>query len=126
MLGHAIKSRLAPMLRFVAEQGQRLRVNIGPHHFYSEIPDFAELRRQRYRREPMSMVGVRGTDTAAQLRFVRECCLDYPAQPSCRGVYADAVARNGEPGYGPVEAMMLYCFVRTRRPAKIVQVGCGV
>ena len=33
---------------------------------------------------------------------------------------------NGQVGYGPVEADFLYCFIFTKRPSKIVQVGCGV
>jgi hypothetical protein len=74
----------------------------------------------------MTMAGVRGVDTAEQLRFVAGCCRDYARKPACGTLYAEAVARNGEPGFGPFEAMMLYGFVRTHRPGKIVQVGCGV
>jgi hypothetical protein len=29
------------------------------------------------------------------------------------------------PGYGPVEAEFLFCFITTKRPNRIVQVGCG-
>ena len=41
-------------------------------------------------------------------------------------VHAAACRRNGEDGYGYVEAIFLYAFVRTFRPARVVQVGCGV
>src|SRR5262249_12511849 len=33
---------------------------------------------------------------------------------------------NGEAGFGPVEADFLDAFITTERPARIVQVGCGV
>src|SRR5439155_14496382 len=41
-------------------------------------------------------------------------------------IHTTACARNGEPGYGPVEADVLFAFVFTHRPRRIVQIGCGV
>jgi predicted O-methyltransferase YrrM len=121
----AVVSRTS-VLRFVAEAGQRLRVNVSPHHFYSDVPDFKELRRDKQWRHPMSMLGVGGADIVGQAEFLRSCCPGYPEQGADSKVYADAIVRNGEAGYGPIEAKFLYCFIRTRRPGRIVQVGCGV
>lgn len=123
---HFLKSRIGPFLRFVLETGQRFKMNITPNHFYSEIPDLAMMRREKFWRAPMSMIGVPGTDTAAQLAWVRACCAPTAEQRKTKDVHGDAIRRNGEVGYGPIEAEFLYCFIRSQKPAKIIQVGCGV
>jgi predicted O-methyltransferase YrrM len=107
--------------------GQRLGVDILPRHFYSEIPDLRELRRTEHWRKPFSMIGVRGADPDEQLAFVRSLMTDDVRRRIARGdIHATACARNGEPGYGPVEADLLYAFVFAQRPQRIVQIGCGV
>ncbi|HTK73968.1 MAG TPA: class I SAM-dependent methyltransferase [Gemmataceae bacterium] len=107
--------------------GQRLGVDILPRHFYSEIPDLRKLRRTSDWRQPFSMIDVSGADPDQQLAFVRSLITDDIRRRIARGgIYATACARNGEPGYGPVEADILYAFVCTQRPQRIVQIGCGV
>src|SRR5262245_11112495 len=107
--------------------GQRLGVDVLPRHFYSEIPDLGKLRRTTHWRKPYSMIGVSGVDPRGQLEFVHWLMTDEVRRRIARGdIYATACARNGEPGYGPVEADLLYAFVSVQRPQRIVQVGCGV
>ncbi|MEX0893826.1 MAG: class I SAM-dependent methyltransferase [Gemmatimonadota bacterium] len=114
-------------LRLLFEGGQRLGVDILPRHYYSEIPDLRELRRTRHWRQPLSMVGVMGTDIERQLAFVRTHCSPAVLEVlRARDVHAEACAANGGPGYGRVEADFLYAFVRTARPRQIFQIGCGV
>ena len=119
------KTRKGALLRFVAEAGQRLRVDVTPHHFYSDVPDFKALRRDTDWRHPMSMTGIAGTDIAGQVAFMRSCCPGFP-ELATGSVYEQAIARNGEAGYGPIEARFLYAFIRSKRPRRIVQIGCGV
>jgi hypothetical protein len=73
------------------------------------------------------MTGVAGADIESQLSFLRGCC-STPLVERLRqgGIYEFACQENGEPGYGPVEAEFLFCFITTKRPKKIVQIGCGV
>lgn len=106
--------------------GQRLGWDILPRHFYSSIPDIRELRRNEWWRRASSMEGVAGADIGAQLSFLRECCLPPLPERLQSGIHQYACKENGQPGYGPVEADFLYCFISTKRPNKIVQVGCGV
>lgn len=110
------------------ELGQRAGVDILPSHFYSAIPNLAELRRGQDWRRPHSMVGVRGTALDDQLAFARSCATaDLVAEIQASGtLYKDACQANGAVGYGPIEAEFLYCFVASRRPRRVVQVGCGV
>lgn len=105
--------------------GQGLGVNILPRHFYSQIPDLAAMKHDRSWRAPMSMAGVAGADIAGQVAFL-EHCAPASAAPG-RDIHAEAIASNGsDGGYGPIEAAFLYAFVRTWKPARVVQVGCGV
>lgn len=108
------------------EFGQRLGVNITPNHFYSDIPDFRELKRETAWRRPYSMVGVAGADLGSQLEFVRDCCRPVAERLGRRDVHKLAIAANGEGGYGTGEAAFLYAFIRRHRPPRVVQVGCGV
>lgn len=122
-----LKNLLKSGLRKAFEGGQRLGVDILPRHFYSEIPDMRRLRESEHWMTPFSMIGVAGADIGGQLAFARQVC-----PPGLTGtlrdgnLHARACAENGEPGYGPVEAAVLYGFVHTIRPRQILQVGCGV
>ncbi len=107
--------------------GQRFGVDILPRHFYSSIPDIAALSRTRWWRAPLDMIGVAGADIGPQVTFARACC---PAELSQRlrdmDLAACSARENGAPGYSPMDADFLYCFIRTRRPGRVVQVGAGV
>jgi predicted O-methyltransferase YrrM len=65
-------------------------------------------------------------DANKSLRFLRETCLPYrstytafPRSKNGDGFYVE----NG--WYGPVDAELLYCFVRTQKPQRIFEVGSG-
>jgi hypothetical protein len=107
--------------------GQRFGLDILPRHFYSEIPELRKLRRTEHWRKPYSLIGVPGADPDGQLAFVRSVLGDGRRERVARGdIYAAACARNGEPGYGPVEADFLFAYVAAQRPGRIIQVGCGL
>jgi hypothetical protein len=107
--------------------GQRLGWDILPRHFYSAIPEIRKLQSNESWRQPTSMIGVAGADMESQLSFLDECCAP-PLPERLKGVdiYEHACQENGERGYGPAEAEFLFCFITTKRPRRIVQVGCGV
>ena len=101
-------------------------VDILPRHFYSEMPDIRNLKKETRWRAPLSLQGIPG-ETASQIGFVKECTARYKEKLPSLGIHRHAVEMNGsDEGYGEIEADLLYCFVRYLRPATIVQVGCGV
>ncbi len=127
---NAIKRRTKDFLRRVFAKafaiGQVIGVDILPRHFYSEIPDLPKLRKTQDWRQPRSMFGVGGADIGDQLAFVRECCApELIERVRVHEIYGDACQGNGL-GYGPIEADFLYCFVTTKVPRQVVQVGAGV
>ncbi len=114
-------------LRTLLEFGQRAGVDVLPRHFYSQIPDIEGLRSEDHWKRAYTMVGVDGTEPDSQVRFLRSVCPpELSAELLDLNVYADACARNGAVGYGPIEADFLYCFARTLQPRRVVQVGAGV
>lgn len=126
-LARKLKDQGKKNLRRVFEVGQRLGVDILPRHFYSEIPDIRGLKADDRWKGPRAMVDVRGADAAGQLAFVAECCPEAILERLGRGgIFDHACEANGAAGFGAVEADFLYAFVRSKRPARVVQVGCGV
>lgn len=125
----AVKRKLKTVgkrgIRRLFEMGQRAGVNILPHHFYSETPDIAELKRDARWKRARTMKGVNGTGIEEQLGFVREI-MTGDSSLADDELYRVACERNGEAGFGPVEASFLHAFVRKVKPRRIVQVGCGV
>ena len=123
-----IKQVLKRGFRKLFEGGQRFaRIDILPHHFYSEIPDISELKRSHDWRKERSMAGVRGAETAAQLEFVRECCPEALRQLIIsENIYLKACRENGQAGFGPIETDFLFCFMSVKRPKRVIQIGCGV
>jgi hypothetical protein len=107
--------------------GQRLGLDLLPRHFYSEIPDIEKLSKQREWRRPFSMASIAGTSVADQCDALRMMCPDHvTAHLAERDVHEEACRRNGEKGFGAIEAECLYAFVQTHKPEQIFQVGCGV
>jgi Methyltransferase domain len=112
--------------RRVFEIGQRLGVDVLPRHFYSEIPNIRGLKQNRSWQRPYSLMGVAGTDIDHQLQWLREICPpDLASMLPRLEVQLRAGEANGALGYGPIEADLLYCFVRKKAPRRMIQVGAG-
>jgi predicted O-methyltransferase YrrM len=106
--------------------GQCVGVDVLPRHFYSEIPNIRDLKKNRSWQRAYSLVGVAGTDIDQQLRWLRDICPPELASvlPSLE-LRQRAGEANGALGYGPIEADLLYCFVRKQAPRRMIQVGAG-
>lgn len=112
--------------REIFEMGQRIGIDVLPRHFYSEIPNIRALKQNRSWQRPYSLVAVAGTDIDHQLQWLREICRPELALtlPNLE-LQRRAAEANGALGYGPIESDLLYCFVRTHLPLRMIQVGAG-
>src|SRR5258705_2449838 len=125
-MSRALRTAAKKMLYKLFRVGQRFGFDILPRHFYSSIPDFRELSRDASWKLPRSMVGVNGIDPDEQLAFVRSCCTSQLLDRlTTLDVNAYARSQYGDEGYGPIEAEFLYCFIASKRPRRIIQVGAG-
>ena len=107
--------------------GQRFGFDILPRHYYSEIPNIAELRSSDSWRREYSMESVKGSDVDQQLAWVRGLISgELFARLRQGGIHRSASRDNGESGYGLIEADVLHCFISRIRPQRVLQVGCGV
>ena len=126
-LTRKIKNYLKKIFRCFAEISQRFGIDILPHHYYSEIPDFKELRLETYWKSPSSMIGINGSDIEEQLDFIKEICnKDLVTRLKRNNIYSYACFQNNEPGFGPIESDFLFCFIHNIKPKRIIQIGCGV
>ena len=125
-LGHKIKSALPPVLRVMFRVGQRLKLNITPNHFYSDIPDLRSLSADRSWCRPMSFEGISGASIESQRAFFEQTVTPLAGRFADLSIYDAGCRANGEPGYGPIEALFLHAYIQTHRPRRVVQVGCGV
>ena len=112
-------------LHVVFEAGQRFGLDILPRHFYSSIPCLRELNLAQQWRKPQSMIGVDGIDLEAQLSFAAALCTPFRSRIE-GGVWDEFCAIAREVGYGPADADFLFCFIASKKPRRIVQIGCGV
>lgn len=125
MIGR-IKAALPALLVKTNRVSQRFGATVLPNHFYSEIPDFNELRRATGWRRPMSMSGINAASLEDQAATLDGWMRSGAAAGDVAGVHDRACEANGEGGFGPMEAQALYAFIAHEMPAKIAQVGCGV
>ena len=81
--------------------------------FTRRFPISARCEKRTEWRLPYSMLGVSGADIESQLDFVKSCCT--PAMQELlrkNNIHALASERNGEEGFGPIEADFLYGICR--------------
>ncbi len=97
-----------------------------PGHFYSPIPDLAEVRQreQEIFRLPAELPGI-DLRVYEQVRLAREFARFYPEQP-----FADDKGprtRYGflNPNFSYGEALALYGMLRHLRPRKLIEIGSG-
>lgn len=122
-----LKHHVKRLMRQTFEVGQQFKVDILPRHFYSEIPDIRQLRSNQAWRRPRNMGYIAGSDLQSQQAFVAFCTEGLAPSMTSTSLHQRACQTNNlSEGFGPIEADFLYCFVRTQKPLRIVQIGCGV
>jgi predicted O-methyltransferase YrrM len=125
-LKRSLKTCGKHLLRRAFEIGQRLKFDLLPRHFYSEIPNIRVLQGSTAWRKPRSFEAILG-DIDSQVAWVNGHTKNYRDTLKQFVIHKTAVEMNGsDEGYGEVEADFLYCFIRSQRPKQIVQIGCGV
>jgi len=122
-----LKHHVKRLMRQTFEFGQQCKVDILPRHFYSEVPDIRQLRANQAWRRPRNMAHIAGADLRSQQSFVASCTQGLAHSMTSTPLHQRACQMNNlSEGFGPIEADFLYCFVRSQKPPRIVQIGCGV
>jgi predicted O-methyltransferase YrrM len=96
-----------------------------PAHYYSPLPDIRSLKKNlpRWYKEDTSS----GVDWNLQgqldlLEHLRPYSSEVTSLPSFSEVTQDGYG----PGYGEIEALLLYMMLRRLKPSRVVEIGSGV
>jgi len=106
---------------------ERVGIHIAPVHHTQPFPDTRRLGPQIWSRSS-ALVGI-DMNEGEQLRLLESFAArfkgEYDALP--RKPVADEPAQfyTNNPFFGPIDAEILYCMIRSLRPRRVVEVGSG-
>ncbi len=104
----------------------RFGFHILPAHYYTAAPNILELEKSLdLWTGPTSFPGMH-VDLDEQLEALKRVCLPYRAEYAGNAFYREAVRENYGPGFGYIEAQVLYAMIRYCQPARFIEVGSGI
>jgi hypothetical protein len=110
-------------VRTLGTAGERVGLSITPAHFYGAVANRTDLRRRSDWRRPFVPADVHW-DLDDQERWLRQIVnADTALTAEARRSLA-ALGRVGS-GYGYVEEAVLYSYIRSKAPKRIVEIGSG-
>jgi predicted O-methyltransferase YrrM len=125
-LGRNTKDTLKQLYFRVYKTGAKMGVLVLPAHYYCSEPDIIELGRTVDQwATPSELPGIE-VDLDAQLDHLTRVCLPFRDEYKDNRHYHTGVQEHYGPGFGYVEAQLLYAVVRYYQPPRIVEVGSGV
>jgi hypothetical protein len=104
---------------------ERFGVHVLPIHYYSPIPDTRWLRTHRDLFDveyPMDGVDL---NDAGQMRLVKEVVARYEQEFRTRGGKGFGFDSGQLLSFAPINALVLYSFIRHYRPRRIIEIGSG-
>ena len=131
----ALETLAISLARFVRDGGysgevfrrfERHGVHVSPVHFYSPIPDTAQLGDDIWRKES-DLVGVDMNDETQlhlvseifpQFRDEYEALLSAPSEDPSRFYLGNGL-------FDGTDALVLYCMLRYLKPRRVIEVGAG-
>jgi predicted O-methyltransferase YrrM len=98
-----------------------------PGHFYSPIPDLADIRRNEARVFDTNSREVAGVDLneRAQLQLFHELATFYSEQPFAVSKQPGARYYFNNPAFSYFDAIIFYGMLRYARPGRVIEVGSG-
>jgi hypothetical protein len=104
---------------------EKLGVHVLPKNFYTPIQDYHWLREnKRLWTDRSSLTGI-DWDVERQLDWLTEICAPYYPEVAGLEFFNESAARGWGPGFGTIESQVLHCFVRSKAPARIIEIGSG-
>ena len=104
---------------------ERVGVHVQPVHYYSDVPDrrWLDAHREHWA-QPVIPHGLEW-DLDRQLAWLEERCGPYIEETTGASLDEAAGVADFGPGFGPVEAQVLHCLIRSEPPRRVVEVGSG-
>lgn len=126
VMKRALKDFLKRTTFNVGRLTERIGVHITPVHYYSPLPNLAQLRHTQSQWAVRSDLPGINVDVENQLQNLHDMCVAYEPEYRDNRIFNEGVANRCGPGYGPVEAQALHGFLRHVKPRQIIEVGSGV
>lgn len=117
-LSAALRRVLSAMFLFL----DRLGFHVLPKHYYSPVADRARLASSLDWRDRIELNGI-DWNLNSQADWFKAICESHAEVAEAR---VDALEQTSGPGFGPIEGYFLYCFVRSQRPKRVLEIGSGV
>jgi hypothetical protein len=98
-----------------------------PGHFYSPLPDIADIRLHEeaiFNNIPPSLPGI-DLRCDEQLHLLKQLSEYYPSQPFQDEKQAHLRYYFNNPNFSYGEAIVLYCMIRWLQPKRIIEIGSG-
>jgi predicted O-methyltransferase YrrM len=105
---------------------ERAGVHLTPRHYYTPVPDVRWLRQHAQLWEGASTLAGVTWDLDAQLESLTSATAPYIEEVAGLEFFNRVTSDEWGPGYGPIESQVLHCFLRARRPRRVIEIGSGV
>lgn len=104
----------------------RLGVHVLPKHYYTPIADHRWLEENKEAWAGRhSLVGI-DWDIDQQLEWLTGIVQPFYKEVEGLDFYDELTTQKWGPGYGPIESQVLHCFIRSKRPSTIIEIGSGL
>lgn len=119
--------QLMSHIKDLEKEMERYRLGWEPGHFYSPMPNLDEIRAhhdQVFSRWPPTLPGI-DLNPTRQLHLLREFAgfhKQFPFGKTRKKPYRFFL---DNPNYGPGESIILYAMLHHRKPARLIEIGCG-
>jgi Methyltransferase domain len=104
---------------------ERLGVHVLPKNFYTPIQDFHWLENNKEAWIERARLNGIAWNLDDQLEWLTEICRPYYHEVAGLQFYDESSACEWGPGFGAIESQVLHSFIRSKAPARIVEVGSG-
>jgi len=125
-LNRRMKDRFKHFFFLVYRLLTGLGIHLLPVHYYSAEPNIVELERSKeIWAKATSFPGIH-VNLDEQIEALRVVCLPYQSEYTGNNLYQEAVHKKYGPGFGYIEAQVLYSMIRHYRPVRLLEVGSGI
>lgn len=120
------KIRQHPLSRKLVMKLNPFNLSVPPGHFYSPIPDMAEVKRREKKIFDTSVPvpGIKLND-AVQLEMIESFKKSYPLLPFADETKEGLRYKYNNEMYGHSSGALLFCMMHTLKPKRIIEVGSG-
>ena len=100
-------------------------MHVLPGSFYSPVQNYHWLKENmQLWAERSPLLGI-DWDIDRQLAWLIEICAPYYSEVEGLSFFNQTASQGWGPGFGRIESQVLHCFIRSKAPARIIEIGSG-